>query len=181
MNDTNIGLNNIVFPVFRIGTTKPEMQEGVTFFLQGKNVGTDTEEFKMIIVDDKDMPGHSLAMRRLQMRDKGVELYKLSTGIFFLSDLIKLAKPGTWFIDKEGSVFSYTKTKKVRLIYRPIQSVFPLPAGGAVIEIKGIPSRFKVLYAPTSEQTHAGLLCVGTGFILYGLYDQMYEDTTRAI
>lgn len=179
MND--IRLNNIHFPVFRIGTEQPHTEDGVTFVVRSKhNVDRDNDHL-VYVIDDKNQPGNSLASRRLALQASGAKLYKLSKAIFFIGDLIKLAKAGTWFVDMDGQVFEYRKTTRVALKFKPVSQVIPIAGGGAIVEVKGVAARFKTLFAPNPDQKWAGLLDVGGSYILYGLYDQQYDDTYRII
>jgi len=176
-----IDLSNISFPIYRVGPDKPTVDENVIFYLQGKDTEYSDAQYRIKIIDDKNRPEPTLAQRRLALRAEGASLAKLSKAIFFIGDFIKLAKSGTWFIDREGTLFTYKKSRRVKLVFRKIAKVTKLQAGGAIIEVQGVHSRFKVLFAPTHEQTHAGLLITGNSHILYGLYDQQYDDTTRMI
>jgi hypothetical protein len=175
-----VNLNTITFPVFKLGD-KPNEDGGVIFYLYGHNTESEDAEYKVAIVDDKNIEEDSLAFRRLKMRERGDPMFNISKAIFFISDLLKLAKAGIWFIDKTGQIFEYKKTTRVPLIYKPITQVIPMNAGGAIIEVKDLACRFKTLFAPSIEQTHAGLLVIGHSFILYGLYNQKYDSTTRDI
>lgn len=176
-----VGFSDIVFPVFHLGKLPPITENGLSYYLLGKNTKYDDAEYKKLIIDDKNQPETSLAMRRLSMKNKGIELKKLNKALFFMADLIKLTKLGSWFIDKEGQIFEYKKSKRVRLIFRKIIQVLPLKTGGAIIEVQGSSSRFKTLFAPNDDQKYAGLLVLGNSYILYGLYDQQYADTIRMI
>jgi hypothetical protein len=133
------------------------------------------------IVDDQNLPGANLAIRRLQLLNSGVKLKQLARAVFFLGDLIKLATSSTWFIDYAGNVFRYVKSKNVKLTFKKITKILPIKSGGAIVEIDGIPTRFKSLYMPNAEDTHAGVLCDKASFILYGFYDKKYSDTRRLI
>ena len=175
-----ISLSDIAFPVYVIGEKNPITEEKVTFFLFTKN-----EEYHTVVVDDKNIPQSSLAMRRLTLASKNIKLHPLKKAIFFLGDLIKIAKSTTWFIDSNGQLLNYVKKKKVNLEYLPITNIKPIGTGGSMIEVKSIPSRFKTLLDVTKtfrvKPTHAGILRLGMSNILYGLYDQEYKDTKRWI
>lgn len=173
-------LKQIDFPVFKLGD-KPSEDGGVTYYMYGMDTKYSDAQYKVKVVDDKNIEEDSLALRRLRLKDMGYTLQPLNKAIFFISDLIKLATPKTYFIDKSGQVFNYEKKEKVPLVFRPISKVMPLKHGGAVIEVKGIPARFKVLKSPEPHETFAGLLAIGTSYILYGLYDQQYDTTNRDI
>lgn len=174
------GLNNIRFPVYKIGDEKPQETEGVHYFVYGKDVEDSDGKIVMKVVDDKKVDKPSLALRRLEIQKSGAKLYKLSKAIFFLQDLIKITKSTTWFIDTEGQVFQYKKSKRVNLVFRKVTKVLPIRTGGAIIEVEGLPFRFKTLFEPTNAR-YAGLLSIGTAYILYGVYPEKPEDTYRYI
>jgi hypothetical protein len=177
----NVGIGNIAFPVFRLGTTPPTIEDGVSFYLIGKDIEYSDAEYKMLILDDKNRPEPSFALRRLAMQNEGVGLYKLNKAIFFISDLIKLARGSTWFVDKDGQIFDYTKSMRVKLVYKKISRITPIATGGAIIEVAGESARFKTLHKPDPSATVAGLLLIKNSYVLYGLYDKMYDSTTRMI
>lgn len=174
-------LSDIKFPVYKLGVAEPLFEKGVYFYLYGKNTDNSDATYKLNILDDTNMPGESLAMRRLQLKKLDRPLHKLNKAIFFLGDFIKVANSSTWFIDTVGTVFQYTKSNRVKLIYREIDSIMPLKTGGAIISVKGVDARFKCLFAPTNNPTHAGLLVLKDSYILYGLYDKYYDPSYRII
>jgi hypothetical protein len=169
--------NEIQFPVFKLGTEKPEERGGVVFYQRTLKDGEGDDIFK--IIDDKNQDGSTLSTRRLKILALGVPLQRITTALFFLGDLIKLANSRTWFIDSSGKCFIYTKSRSCKLKFKPIKETFPT-TGGTIIVVEGVESRFKTLYAPNGAK-FAGLLEVGNGFILYGLYDEKPNDTTRRI
>lgn len=176
-----MNLGDLVFPVYVVGKEEPLVDDGVAFYAYVKTSveGDDTDHVK--VLDDKNLPQPSLATRRLILRDRGVPLHKLSKAIFFLGDLIKIADAKTWFIDSNGKVFNYRKTKRVPLLFKKIANITPLKGGGAIIEVEGIGTRFKTLLAPTRQEKYAGLLKVGIAYILYGLYKEDQPQSYRNI
>jgi hypothetical protein len=171
------GLNEIQFPVYLIGKEKPQEHDGVLFFHRSDREGNDT----ILIVDDKNWHDETLAQRRLKiMMLREDALFKITQSIFFISDLIKLSSPSTWFIDNLGKLFIYKKSKSVELIFKKIESTIRINTGGAIIIAEGIETRFKCLYAPNNEK-FVGLLKIGRGYILYGIYDEKPNDTRRMI
>lgn len=173
---TTVNFSNIRFPVYYIGANKPNVVDNKIF-----TAYTDGERDRVQIVDDKSITGNSLAWRRLQLKNNGVALFPLKKAVFFISDLVKLSKLGSWFIDSDGTLFEYRKTKKVPLVFKPISQIIPISTGGSIVEVQGIGTRFKTLHAPKGTEKWAGLLLVGTGYLLYGLYDNKQEDTSRMI
>ena len=174
-------LNQIQFPIYHLGQDKP-VRDSTRWYYYYETHHKDGEiDPKTLVIDDTSIEGNSLAMRRLNMKKNDVTLAKLRHAVFFLGDMIKLSKSGTWFIDSEGTVFEYRKTKRVPLVFKPISQVIPIRTGGAIVEVQGIGTRFKVLHAPNPDCKYAGLLLVGTGYLLYGLYVDKLPDTVRMV
>lgn len=173
--------------MFRLGENKPTTVDGVTMYLYENWIedeeGNHMEDFKVKFVDDLTIQGPSLARRRLKMQAMGVPLMKLSKAFFFLGDLIKVAKPTTWFVDSNGKVFNYIKQTRAKLKFYKVSKLFNIDAGGVIIEAQGVPSRFKALFAPTIplSQLYVGVLHLGMSDILYGFYDQKHTDTWRLV
>ncbi len=169
-------LSSIQFPVYRLGTEKPQEEDKVLFYHR-KN--KEQEEYKLL-VDDKNWHHSHLGQRRLKMTMMpNIRLFPIKDSIFFLGDLIKLSTPDTWFIDDNGQTFIYNKSRFVDLIIKPIKQFIPI-MGGCIIELEGIETRFKCLYAPKLEK-FAGVLKIGHSYILYGLYKDRPSDTRRKI
>lgn len=174
-------LEDISFPVYKLGKNKPITEEGVTFYLSSYEKEDGTIIYFPSIIDDKNIPGATLGIRRMKLLEKREKLFKLKFAAFFLGDVLKLTTGNTWFIDCLGTLFEYKKTKRVPLIFKKIVSVEKIPTGGALIRVEGIPHKFKALFSPMLEQKYAGILCVSGGYILYGFYDTLYDKTYRMI
>lgn len=178
-NGTNsIPLNQVSFPVYRLGKDKPiTIDNVVMYYLQYK------ENNKTVykIVDDRNIDKPTLALRRLELSKKEVKLKRLGKATFFLADFIKLATRSTWFIDSKGQIFQYKKSESVPLVFKKIKKIIAMPTGGALIEVDGVASRFKTLYMPPIENKYVGLLKYGMGYILYGTYPQELTKTRRNI
>jgi len=170
-----MNLTEIHWPVYKLGTEKPLEEDGVLFFIRN---GKETASIE--ILDDKTLPASSLAGRRLKLFSQGTKLFKLKLALFFLGDLIKIATKSMWFIDSSGNIFQYTKSKLVPLVFKRITNVVP-SVGCSLIEVEDIMTRFKTLFSPLAEQKYAGLLKLDRGYILYGLYDTIHENTIRKI
>lgn len=177
-----MNLSEISFPVFHIRSLgTPSKAEGVSFIYQEIEKGENVIPV-IKVIDDINVKGDTLAKRRLQLLKDEVRLQKLNYAFFFLADLIKYAKPHHNFIDSNGKIFKYKKSTSANLTFHKITKVFPIATGGAVIEVSGIMSRFKVLFQPDESMTHAGILTLGfSNHVLYGLYDQEYKPSRRKV
>lgn len=177
-----IGLSGLCWPIYRIGKSKPIVDDKVSYFLLAKATETDALSYKILFLDDRNIKSPSLGTRRLVLEGAGNSLYKLKTAVFFLADLIKLANPSVWFIDSAGTLFQYTKTRRVRLVYKPISKIIPISSGGCIIEVDGVSERFKSYKTPELSRTpFVGLLQDNHSYLLYGFYDKQYKNTNRMI
>lgn len=157
------------------------MVEGLAFYhLELEDAQGNIKEYYRVL-DDKNIKGDTLGQRRLLLASKKVPLTKLTNAVFFLGDLIKLSSRNKWFIDSLGNIFEYKKSNRCKLVFRKIQKIIPIPTGGAILEIEGFPNRFKTLHSPLPGEIYAGILLYGKAPILYGVFDQKYDDTWRAI
>ena len=176
-------LSEIHYPVYKLGVYKPSVSEDETelyYYSKIENKdGEVSESYK--VLDDKKAPGDTLGKRRLYLANKGVKLYKINTAIFFVGDLLKLASSKTWFIDSSGKIFKHVKSKWVKLVHRRLTKIIRQPNGGAILELEGIPSRFKVLYAPTEFELWGQVLVDGLQYIFYGLTTSPGKDSKRMI
>ncbi len=168
-----MNLMQVSFPVYKLSENPPNQIDGVTFYLSRDN--------QISVVDDRNIEADTLARRRIILEDSGAKLFKLKHALFFIADLVKLAKPGLWFIDSSGKCFIYTKTKLVPLVFKRITRVHR-GDGSALIEAEGLDQRFRALYAPLEGQHYAGFLKLGRhSYLLYGFFDKKYDATTRKI
>lgn len=177
MNPTD--LQSLSYPIYKLPDA-PNVDDGVIYYYS-EIEKEDVIMSKLLIVDDINAKGDTLAKRRLQLMTENVPLYRLRHAIFFLGDLIKIATPSTSFIDSNGKLFNYKKTTMVKLKFYRIDNIFPIRTGGAIVALDGIPSRFKVLDTPMDNVVCAGVLHNGMSNILYGLYDHIPTDSRRMI
>lgn len=177
-----MNLAEIVWPVFRLGEKRPEQHNGLVFYYT-EYVDKETQEPSMVhkIVDDASLPGNTLGLRRLQLKSQGHTLHRITTAIYFLADLVKLAKSTTWFIDSSGRVFNYEKNTRAKLTTRKIKQVLPGTGLGCVVEVEGISSRFKSMIRPSEYESYAVVLKLGMGFLLYGFSETHRPDSWRMI
>lgn len=170
------------YPVFHLPKGRPSYSDGIYFYYHQLEKEDEVKEV-LRILDDVNEVGETLGKRRLRLYSKGIKLVKISKALFFLGDIIKTAVGGNnWFIDNKGNVFEYRKSSSARLVFRKIKKIIPIPTGGSILEVEGIPSRFKTLYKPLPEEKYAGILELSEfNYILYGLYDKKYDNTRRAV
>lgn len=177
-----MNLSEINFPVFKLKNTRPSTEGGLVFY-RNESIDLDNAESKVKIrvVDDATVEGKTLGMRRLKLKLAKVPLYHIKVTIYFLGDLVKLAKSSSWFIDSSGKIFQYKKTTRAKLHCKKISKVFPLKGLGSVIEVQGLSTRFKTIFKPTDSEEYAGIIEYPGGVFLYGLYEKPFATTWRKI
>ena len=175
-------MSQVSFPVFRLTSKKPEVADGVIYYSNSYlDQDTGLIDTHIKLVDNKAEKGETLGQRRLRMSSNGAPMYPLRIAIYFLGDFIKLAKSGYWFIDNNGNTFTYKKSMYARLTFKRITKIIPSTSTGSIIEVEGIPDRFKTLFTAQSTDKYAGIIEYKGISIFYGLYDKQYKDTRRMI
>ena len=174
-------LEKLTFPVFLIGKEEPIFENGISYFYYIKVVKEGDDVEKMLVVDNKNVPGDTLSRRRLWMKNKGIALKKLKRAIFYFHDLVKACKGSTWFIDSKGLIFKYKKTTRLPIEYKKIKKVIHSSPGVVILEVEGVPTRFKILYAPNPTMKYAGVLRMGMGYVLYGFFEKPLPSTWKMI
>ena len=165
--------------MFRLGERKPEQDGGIVFYHTRYVDNNNVESVTMRVVDDANLSGETLGLRRLQMQKE--KLFPIRTAIYFLADLVKLAKATTWFIDNSGRIFQYEKNTRAKLQTKKIKQVLPASGLGCVIELEGLSSRFKCMQRPSETQVYARVLKLGVGFIFYGFCEEVKPDSWRMV
>lgn len=171
-------LTEIQFPVYLIGEEFP-IEEDDMVYIEEK-VGSE-EEPNILIIDDKSVDADSFAMRRLKLKTRNANLKKLGSAIYYLADLIKFSTPKLWFVDSNGKPFRYIKQKTFPLVCKKITKVIDIPTGGSLIEVEGMSCRFKTLHTADVGMTYAGIILIGHGSVLYGLYPAPFSSTRRKV
>lgn len=175
-------LEQIVWPVYRLGEREPQRDAGVIYYAtEYSDLDTSERTATFRVVDDTNIDGQTLSRRRLKLATDDVPLFPIRQAIYFLGDLLKLAKPTTWFIDSRGAIFQHKKSTRAKLIVKRIKNVFPTRGLGAVIELEGVPQRFKTMFKPSPNMQYAALLQVGLTYIFYGLYADKPDESWRLI
>jgi hypothetical protein len=161
---------------------EPSRENGLVYFHTEYIDESNETSLTFKLVDDKSLPQKTLGLRRLVLqKDPKVKLHKISTAIYFLADLIKLAKATTWFIDNSGNVFQWKKYTRAKLTAKKIKQVLPADGVGCVLEVEGLSQRFKSLQRPQDFQQYAVFLVINKMYLLYGLSEVARNDSWRLV
>ena len=160
----NMVYDNIEFPVFVVHTNNIELIDGILW--------VDNQ-----VLDDRNMKGKTLGMRRIQSPMKS--LYPLKYMIEDEAEMIK--HQGKYYIDNLGSFVEKHKTTKVKLKYHKILRVEKKTIV-SMLWIKNCPFPFP-LKRPLPENAYwAGVLYrQGYPWILYDLSEVEKKDTWRKV
>jgi len=177
-----MNLEKIVWPVFRLGEREPQQDNGVIYYAtEYTDLDTSENTGTLRIVDDTNIDKPTLSRRRLELLVQEVKLFPIRQAIYFLGDLLKIAKSTTWFIDSAGILFQYSKTRRARIVVRRITKILPTEGLGAVIEVEGIAHRFKTTFKPDADAEYAAVLQCGLSYIFYGLYKDKPNESWRMV
>jgi hypothetical protein len=158
------GLIDIAYPAFRLPTTEWESRDGLVFVNNQ-------------IVDDRNMPGETLGLRRLQTPMKG--LLPLNKAYEFPIAIIK-ETPGL-YIDNKGYLFVYQKTKFVELKYYKIKKI-DRKVVASILWLQGINFPIRVPRPPPEKYLWGGMLHLyHKPWLLYNYAEQKLPDSRRKI
>ena len=162
---THKNLKRVEFPVFLIPTDEHYSKDGL-IFIEGR------------IVDDRNMPGETLGLRRIQTPFK--KLLPLRRGVDSYIGIFK-QKGNQAFIDSLGRIFRYEKTKMIPLKYHKIRKVVKEGTYSSVW-VSNFSFPFVVPRPPKQGYIWAGVLHLnGQPWLLYDYAETKQRDTRRKI
>ena len=156
--------DDINFPIFVVHTDNVELIDGILFI--------DNQ-----ILDDRNMKGKTLGIRRLQTPMKG--LYPLKYMIDDEAEMIK--HQGKYYIDSKGYFIEKHKTTQVKLKYHKILRVEKKNIV-SMLWIKNCPFPFPLKRPLPKNASWAGVLYrQGCPWIIYDLAEEKKKDTWRKV
>ena len=157
-------LHKVSFPVWNLHSGDWEHADGL-LFIEGK------------CVDDRNQPGASLGIRRLQTSYP--DLYPLKRALTSHNGILK--QTTKYFIDNKGDPFTYIKTKFFPLKYLKITEVIRKDTA-SLIRVKGCQTPFTVPRPPMQGMQWAGILhLLGLPWMLYEYSEEKLKDTKKKV
>ncbi len=157
-------IQKIKFPVYPLLSGNWSRSDGL-LFLDEK------------IIDDRNMKGDTLGIRRVQTPHKS--LYPLKYQVDNFRGIIKSDKKH--FIDTHGLPFIYEKTEFCKLKYYKIMKVVKKDIC-ALLYLEGVKSSFILPRPPSSDIRYAGVLHYhNLPWVLYDYSEEWKKDTTRKV
>ena len=157
-------INKVRFPIYSLESGNWDRSDGI-LFLDGE------------ILDDKNMPGDTLGIRRLQTPHKN--LYVLKYQLDDFRGLVKSTRKN--FIDSNGIPFIYEKTQFCKLKYYRIKNVVKKETC-AILYLYGVKVSFIIPRPPPEEMRYAGLLHYhGLPWVLYTYAVESKKETRKKV
>ena len=129
------------------------------------------------LVDDRNMPGKTLGVRRLQSPFE--DLMPLPKSIDSVIGIIK--QSSSYYIDTKGIPFLYKKTKFCKIKYHKIRRI-DYKDVASVLWLEGINSPFTIPRPPPTECKWAGVLYLDASpWLLFDYSDESLKDARRKI
>jgi len=151
------------FPVFILSANEIEERDGIVF-ADG------------LCLDDKNVKGDTLGLRRLH--SSYPDMYQLTKAIHDIPTLLKTSSRK--FIDSEGHIFNYEKTRFVPLIYHEIMSIVHKEIA-TIVWLKDVNSPFTIPRPPDPRMKWAGVLYNRTPWLIYEFSEAKKKDTKRKV
>lgn len=164
MQITYKNFDKLKFPLFRVNSDNYHLQDGI-FSIDN------------LVVDDRNMPGASLGIRRLQC--KRLDLFPLKKCIFKPIDLIRSNKK--FYIDNNGRLLTYTKTLNCKLSCYSIIKIDKKDKA-SLLWLKNINSPFTIDRPPIHNFSYVRLLHLGNNpWMIYDYVRFPVKDTYRKV
>ncbi len=129
------------------------------------------------VVDEKNMPGKTLGVRRLQCGRS--DLMPLKKAIFTIPDLIQCKTKN--FIDVYGKAFSYMKTYNSRLKCYGIKRI-ERKETASLLWLNGVPSPFTIPRPPIGDPIYVRMLHLNSApWLVYDYLRLPVKDTYRRV
>lgn len=158
-------IKSIRFPVYCLPSSDWYSQDGVLFIDGAK------------VLDDKNMPGKSLGIRRIQSGRQ--DLCRLKKAYTDFSSMLKSKRK--IFIDSNGVPFIYNRTLHSPLVHHQIKRIEPKDSC-SIVWLKNIPSPMIIERPPVAEVRWARVLYYkGSPWLIYDFTLERGKDSYRRV
>lgn len=158
-------IKTIRFPVYPLPSVDWYTQDGVLFIDDGK------------VLDDKNMPGDSLGIRRLQCGR--TDLCRLKKAFTDFQSMLK--SKHKIFIDSNGSPFVYRRTINSPLVHHTVDRVEP-KGDHSIVWLKNINHPITIPRPPYGDARYARILYYnGFPWLIYDFTMERGKDSYRRV
>lgn len=153
-------LKHIHFPLYVLPGEDVEYRDGLVLWQD-------------LVIDDKNMPGETLGLRRLQTPHSLLRLKKV---VFTVAEM--LASTSLVFIDYKGRTFRYKKTMFGRVEYKKIRRI-EIKENYSLLYALGVVLPFVIQRPPQAGESWVGILYVfNSPWVIYKISD-IQEPSSR--
>lgn len=157
-------LHRLQFPIYQLPSDNWYKADGVLFIDE-------------LVLDEKNMPGDTLGIRRLQSARK--DLFPLKQMIRDLPSFIRAKKK--FFIDSKGIPFEYQKTTNSKLKCYKIKRIEKKEVV-SILWLYGWPTPFTIPRPPSGSPEYVRMLHIsGAPWIVYDYVRRPVKDTYRRV
>lgn len=133
------------------------------------------------IIDNKNLTGDTLGVRRLKLKDLEFPLYPLAKSINTPEELIFQKPSKQKYIDSTGYIFTHKKTKMHPIVCLEIIEKIPIEGKGYLIRLRTCQTTFLVSRDAIRGKRFARILKTNFGHFLYSLETDWMKDTLKKI
>jgi hypothetical protein len=163
-------LSDIKFPIYSL----PLLYRRI--FREFNVLYIETDSGNVYVLDNKNIDGDSLSKRRLKI--KYSLKYNNHTIVYNISQLIR--SNYKTYIDSDGNIFHYKKTKMVDLKYHKVKYITHRDSY-SVLYLADILTPIKVHKKMSFDINYVGMLHTDKGHILYEYCSEKKPNTKRKI
>lgn len=157
-------LHTLRFPIYQVPSDNWYTLDGVLFLDD-------------LVLDEKNMPGETLGIRRLQSARK--DLVPIRKMLADLPSFIRAKKK--FFIDSSGRPFEYVKTLRSKLKTYRIKKIEKKETA-SLLWLYGWPTPFTIPRPPANDPAFVRMLHIGEApWLIYDYVRQPEKDTYRRV
>lgn len=158
-------VKNIIFPVYPLPSRDWYRQDGMLFINDGK------------VLDDTNMPGETLGLRRLQCGRTDLQKIKKA----YLDFESMLSSKQRIFIDNNGVPFTYVRSINAPLIHHQVKAV-EFKNDESIVRLRSINYPFTIPRPPYGDARWARVLYFrGAPWLVYDFTLEKGKDSFRRV
>jgi len=165
-------LNKITWPIYEIRKHRKIWEKNNVLYIE-------TEFNIEYVLDNKNLKGNTLGMRRLRLKDiEGITIYNLKKVCFTMYDLLQCKNK--YFIDSAGILLNFNKKTRRNLIYKKVIDT-DIQDNYVFAFCEDIFKPIKIPFIPYIMPRYLGLLKIDGDYLLYELSETRKKNTWRLL
>ena len=171
--------DNIAWPLYKIRGHKELYEENNILYI--------VTDYNKYIIDNKNISGKTLGVRRLKLKaflnsleDKDTKLYRFTKIFYTFSELLADRKTPYQYIDSNGKLHHFRKKYVAKVIYTKVLEN-KVTKNGLLCFCEDFSAPIEVPYIPRYMPVYIGLLKLGKSYHLYDLSLGYKKNTWRKV